>query len=299
MFERTPESVPWQRWGEVSVEFGETPTWDARLGALYSIDVYGPAVVRDDGSGSPARVWVLPDMPGSIALTPDPETLLVALTSGIHLLDIGSGVVTTLHPAPYDTSLFRFNDGRCDRAGRFWVGTNRQPGSGQPRGSAGFYRLDDRGLHGCIGGVTIANGLAFSPDDRTLYQADVVTGRVLAYDYELGSGEVSNERTFVDLPEKSFPDGAAVDARGGYWIAMYGAGLIVRYTPSGELDRVVRAPTSYPTMMSFGGPGSGLAFVTTGRRFTPPDVLEREPLAGAVFCADLGAVGLAEPYFAF
>src|SRR5207249_752907 len=117
-----------------------------------------------------------------------------------------------LHAAPYDTEHFRFNDGRCDPRGRLWLGTNRKPRSTQRDGSAGYWRLDPNGLTRAIDGITIANGLAFSPTGDVLYLADSPTDRITAYDYDLDTGTPSNERVFAEVPSGGFPDGGNVDS---------------------------------------------------------------------------------------
>lgn len=289
--------VSWECWTAAEAGVGETPIWSPGHQALYWGDILGPTLSCSAGPGLPVRTWKLPDMLGSYALTADERHAVVALSSGIHLLDLESDELVLLHHAPYDPSKFRFNDGRCDPAGRFWSGTSRQPGSGQPRGSASFYRLDDRGLSRQFDGITIANGLAFSPDGATMYVADSVNHRLLARNYDLAEGVAGPPRIFAELPDGTFPDGAVVDADGFYWIAMYGSGVIVRFAPDGREDRVLQAPVTHPTMVAFGGPGASVLFVTTARRFVEPALLETEPLAGAVFCADVGVTGALEPRF--
>lgn len=293
------ERPPWRCWTSALSGLGECPIWDSRGQALFWIDVYGPTLHRVAGPDRSAETWALPDMPGSFALTSVPGRLLLALHSGLAVLELGNGAVAPFAGAPYDVAKFRFNDGRCDRRGRFWVGTNRQPQSGEPRGSAGYYRVDGADLQRALGGATIANGLAFSPDDRTMYVSDGVNHRLLAYDYDLATGHAGNERTFAQLDPRLVPDGAAVDTEGGYWSAMYGAGVIMRFAPDGRLDRVLAAPVMYPTMVAFGGPALSTMFVTTARRFAAPELLAQQPLSGAVFAADVDVIGFPEPRFAY
>lgn len=276
----------------------ETPIYDPQSDSLYWMSLYEPALKRmslEDGSRDS---WELPSpYVGSYALYDDGSGAIVAATTGIHALDFATGVTTLLHAAPYDQERSRFNDGRCDPAGRFWVGTFSPQLNTVPHGQESYYRVDETGIHAAIGGMTIANGTAFSPDGTVLYVADRVNGRILSYDFDVGTGEVTNPRTFVNIKAGEIPDGAAVDSRGGYWVAMYGQGEIRRYTRDGRLDRVLAAPLSRPTMCAFGGASLGRLFLTTSRLRATREELEQEPLSGAVFVADVGESGIPEPRF--
>jgi L-arabinonolactonase len=276
---------------------GESPVWDSESGALFWIDLFGPSVSSSSAAEGAVTTWALPSMPGCVALTPGGDGLVVALESGIAHLDLATGTSTLMLDAPYDDARFRFNDGRCDPAGRLWLGTNRQPGSRQPRGSAAFYRWDERGLARVVEGVTIANGLAFSPDGSTMYLAETTTDSVWAFDYDVASGSPSGRRLFAQLEGGAMPDGAAVDEDGCYWIALYGAGLVVKFTPDGRRDRVLETPVPHPTMVAFGGADSATMFLTSGRQLASPETLASHPLAGGVFCTDVGSRGVPEPRF--
>lgn len=297
MWSRTPadvESIDWRCWNDAQAGVGEQPVWAD--GVLFWSDLIEPSLSSATADKT-LRTWIMPDIMGSYALLPGGRDALVALGSGIHRLDLDTGEFQLLHPAPYDTDGYRFNDGRCDARGRFWVSTNRKPGSGQPRGSASFYRLDEKGLNRQFDGVSIGNGIAFSPDGTTMYIADTSGHCILACDYDLETGEAGERRVHTQLDETHLPDGASVDDDGGYWVALYGSGLIIRVTADGVVDRVLRAPVTHPTMVAFGGDGLSTMFVTSGRAFAGADVLAQEPLSGGVFAAEVGARGLPEPHF--
>jgi len=289
------EAVEWRSWARSQSGVGENPIWEAATGELYWIDIVGQTLHRSACAGGPFETWDLPAMAGTYALHDDGA--LVVLADGIHDLDFATGLRKCI-PAPYDRDLYNFNDGRCDPAGRLWVGTNRRPGSGAPRGSASMWRLDARGLVGQFGGVTIANGLAFSPAGSTMYTADSINHVILARHYDLDTGTAGEPRVFAELDGDLFPDGAAVDCDGGYWVAMYGNGSVHRYAADGGLDRVIKTPFSHPTMVAFGGAGLATMFVTSGRSFVSPGLLAKEPQAGDVVYAQVGTLGLAEPKFA-
>lgn len=289
------ERVDWRCWSDARAGVGETPVWSAD-GRLFWSDLVAPSLHSGDGSGV-VQTWRLPDMVGSYALLSDESQAVLALSSGIYCFDLTTGELERRYDAPYDPLMYRFNDGCCDSRGRFWVGTNRRPGSGMRRGSSAYYRLDERGLQWQFDGVTIANGTAFSPDGSIMYVADTTTHRILAREYDLAVGEAGTPRVLAQLGDSYFPDGASVDRDGGYWVALYGSGLIINVAPDGAIDRVLRAPVSHPTMVTFGGPDLATMFVTSGRSFVDPEVLATEPLAGGVFAAEIGVSGLPTAHF--
>jgi L-arabinonolactonase len=301
-FESQPEEPTWHCVLEAKAQIGEVPIWSAAESRLFWIDVTGQQLNRTEPDTGETTSWSTPETVGCYALDKGDEAAVVALQSGIFHLDLGSGRFEKMVDAPYDVQRFRFNDGRCDRSGRFWVGNMplRTPGSTDPEpiGESAFWCLDGSDLRMGFEGITVANGIAFSPAGDVMYVADRPTWSIIAFDYDSRAGSTSGRRTFAPVPEGMVPDGAAVDADGGYWIALFRAGLIARFDPDGSLDRLVKAPMSLPTMVCFGGPGLRTLFVTTARRHLDEEGLRREPLAGAIFRCDVGATGIDEPRFA-
>jgi sugar lactone lactonase YvrE len=281
------EDVQWRLLVDRQAKVAECPVWSAEQNALFWIDVYGPALYRTAFDTGETAHWPLPDTIGSFALFAAEERAILALRNRLAVLDLRTGEIDPLCNVPMDEENYRLNDGRCDPAGRFWAGTMRRPKSTVADGGAHFFRFDKRGLSCEIGDITIANGLAWNGDGSTMYLADRPNWRILAFDYDVVSGTVGNRRVFARLPQGDIPDGASVDHSGGYWIALYGAGRIVRFGQDGRVDRIVNAPTSYPTMVGFGGPH--MMFVTTAR--SGPAGPKGEPHSGGVFVADLGVSG--------
>jgi sugar lactone lactonase YvrE len=272
---------------------GENPVWSPDEGALYWIDITAPALHRLDPATGANRSWSMPAAIGAFALMGGGRAL-VALRSGLAILDFASGTVVPRAAAPYDEASCRFNDGRCDRSGRFWVGTMRESGTG----SVGLYRYDRDGLIQQADGIGQANGIAFSPDDRLLYHADTLARAIYAYPFDRERGRIGERRIFVRVAsERGKPDGAAVDAEGCYWSACHGAGRLARYRPDGTLDREILLPVSQPTMMAFGGADLDTLFVTSERHGLDAAALAREPLAGGIFRIAAGVRGLPEPLF--
>ncbi|MBX6372733.1 MAG: SMP-30/gluconolactonase/LRE family protein [Acetobacteraceae bacterium] len=191
----------------------------------------------------------------------------------------------------------RFNDGCCDRLGRFWVGTMDRA-LREPVGA--LYRVDpDLSVHRVAGGVTLSNGIAWSPDDRVMYHCDTAAAVVRAYDFDLGAGAVANPRVLIRFgPGEGRPDGCAVDAEGCLWVAVVEAGLVARFDAAGRRVRELRLPVSRPTSLCFGGEGLRTLFVTSMRHGMAEDELAREPLAGGILALDAGVAGLPEARFA-
>lgn len=282
---------------DVGARLGESPVWSADRGLLYWIDIDGRTVhATDPGSGTD-RNWGLDGRPGAIAQTADPDRMLVAMENELVWLDLRSGEATPWVKLEEPRPGVRLNDSRCDPAGRFWAGGMYDPTSVR-RFEAFLHRVEPDGTFVTVRSeVGCANGLAFSPDGKVMYWADTLHSTVWAYDYDLDTGECSNERVFTDfesLPGK--PDGACVDEVGCYWIACVGGGAVARLTPRGEVDRVIDFPVIRPTMPAFGGPSLETMFVTSiGVRDPESD----GPGAhGAVFAIDPGVRGLPEPLFA-
>jgi L-arabinonolactonase len=270
---------------------GESPVWALEEGALYWIDIGAPALHRLDPATGATRRWDMPQAIGAFALMRGGRAL-VALRSGLSVLDLASGRLELRAAPPYDPAQCRFNDGRCDRSGRFWVGALRESGAG----TVGLYRFDAGGLVEEAGGIGQANGVAFSPDGRLLYHADTKARTIYAYRFDRAQGGITDRRVFART-ERGKPDGAAIDEEGCYWSACHGAGLLARYRPDGTLDREIALPVSQPTMMAFGGARLDQLFVTSERRGLDAAQLAREPLAGGVFRLEPGVRGLPEPMF--
>jgi sugar lactone lactonase YvrE len=257
-------------------ELGECPIWDERVGALWWVDIHGRAIKRYDGTN--VRILPMPQMPGSIALRHE-GGLLVALESGVFLL--GAEEPRLLVRPPEHEADLRFNDGRCDRAGRFWVGTLAEPDF-RPRGV--LYRIERDGSSRCFRtGIQVPNSIAWSPDGRTMYFADSPRHKIWAFDYDAELGEISRERVLA-APHPGFPDGSCVDAEGCLWNAEWGARRVVRYTPAGKVDRVVDVPADKPSCCCFGGPKLDTLYITTADR-------------AGLFAVTPGVKGLAESRF--
>lgn len=277
---------------------GECPVWSDMDQRLYWVDIEGRSVHRYDPVTGTDEDRSVPGRPGSIALTPASGRLLVALEQGIAFLDWFDGSCRPwLDLEPSGTGN-RLNDGRCDPAGRFWVGSMFDPASAG-RFSGLLHRVDPAGDVTTVRtGIGIANGLAFSPDGRTMYFADTHRNTVWAYDYDIDTGSQTNERVFLDfagLPGR--PDGACVDEDGCYWIACVHGWAVIRVAPDGKVDRRIDLPVEKPTMPAFGGSSLDLLFVTSIGEGGSRPLAPGQPEAGGLFAIETGCRGIPEPTF--
>jgi sugar lactone lactonase YvrE len=280
---------------DVRASLGECPLWSVAEQALYWIDIEAPSLNRFDPSTGRNVATPMPESIGSCALR-EAGGFVVALRSGIWLCDAQGSLERRIAAAPYDPAHHRFNDGRCDPQGRFVVGTMNER---RDADDAALYRLDpDGALTRLFGGITISNGLAWSPDGRTMYHADTPTRSVRAFDYDAAAGTPTHPRTFVQWSgEGERPDGGAVDSAGNYWSAHYRGGKVVQIAPGGTVLAEYPLAAMCPTMCAFGGPDLRTLYVTTARRMRDAAELARLPRSGGLFAMRVDVPGMPETRF--
>lgn len=277
---------------------GESPTWSPSERALYWIDIKEPALHRYDPESQSHQSWQLTSDVGAFALL-DGDAALVALRYGIHRLDLATGALKLLAPPPFDPRLFRFNEGQCDDKGRFWVGVMFDPIDGSPpaqRGALHSFTLDE-GLRRENDEAELHNGMALSADGRRFFLSHSNSGLIYAFDFVPGMGVLGSRKLFARVPaESGLPDGAAVDAEGGYWCALHGGSRLLRYDPYGRLDREIMLPVSQPTMCTFAGDNLDILYVTSASDGLKPEQINAQPLAGRLLRLRPGVRGIARPY---
>ena len=273
---------------------GEGPTWCAREQALYWVSIRQPAVRRYSPASGKVDSWAMPDVIGSLAVRRQ-GGLLVALRSALSLFDPASGELTPLASPEAHLEHHRFNDGKCDRQGRFWAGTMHDL-TRAPVGS--LYRFDAQGRCKAMqSGIRIPNSLAWSTDGRTMYFSDSLLRTIFAYDFDVTSGDLANKREFVRIEGLGIPDGAAVDEEDHLWVAIYDDWKLHRYSPDGKLRDIVELPVQRPTMMAFGGADMRTLFITTASQKLTAEELAKQPLAGALLSMPAGVRGVPDAYF--
>jgi sugar lactone lactonase YvrE len=279
------------------VLLGESPMWHPVEQVLYYCDVPGKRLHRFDPATRQSQSWAF-DTELACCAAAAGGGLVLALRSGFWRFDPSTGVSHCVAAATYDTATERFNDGKCDAAGRFWVGTI--PDSRKPVG--GLYCLERGVASQRAGDVCNSNGLAFSPDNRTMYWADTTRHTVFALDFDLASGAIGNKREFARFALRGEgeslatyggrPDGAAVDVDGNYWVSLFEGQRVVQLSPRGELLREIRLPVRCPTMPCFGGADLKTLYITTSREKRPADELAAQPDAGCVLQMRVDVAGL-------
>lgn len=286
-----------ERVAAVANQLGECPIWDGRRGMLLWVDIVGRTLHGfDHASGGLSRVGTARAI-GSFALTETGGLLLAAGQGGLSWLDPANGELRPILDPEADRPDHRFNDGRCDRVGRFWAGTMCDPRR-EPVGA--LYRIaPDLSCRKFRDGITVPNSIAWSPDGNVMYFADTYRRAIWAFDYDQDEGEMYNERVFAVLPEgRGRPDGSAIDAEGCLWNAVYGGGRLVRYRPDGAVDREIPLPVSAPTCCAFGDGDLRTLYVTSACQRMSEAEREREPEAGNLLALRPGVAGLPESRFA-
>jgi sugar lactone lactonase YvrE len=276
---------------------GESPVWSVAEQALYWVDITQRNLWRWDAASCRTAQWRAREMPACLAPRAQ-GGWVCGMESGIFALALQDDLAqpTLLAAVDHARPGMRFNDGRCDRQGRLRAGTMLiDMGAAQPVGV--LLGLEEHGaLRVLEKGLLTPNGLAFSPDGRTMYLSDSHprSRLVWAYDYDTDTGTPHRKRVFADLNTlPGRPDGAAVDEDGCYWVCGNDAGLVHRFTPEGRLDRSLPLPVKKPAMCAFGGARLDTLFVTSIR---PEGVdLSEQPLAGGLFAFQPGVRGLPEP----
>jgi sugar lactone lactonase YvrE len=298
-------------WRSVAGEpdrLGESPFWHPGERRLYWVDIPGRRLRRVDPSGGAAESWPMPQEPGCIAPAQG-GGWVIALRDGIYRAHAWGGALALLHRFDHDPATTRANDGKADPQGRFWVGTMFEP---KTQAAGALFSLDARGetprVERMAGGVTTANGLAWSPSGDTVYWTDTPLHLIRAWDWDAVGNRMANERVFHRFDAKPAgwkpgdpgyggrPDGAAVDVHGHYWCAMYEGGRVVRLSPEGRVVDEIATPMLCPTMPCFGGDDLRTLFVTSaGER----DAAERAamPLTGHVVALQVDVPGLPVNFF--
>jgi sugar lactone lactonase YvrE len=276
----------------VQARLGEGAIWDTKASVLWWVDIDGRELHRYDPATSHDQSWAMPSTIGTVV----PRArggVVVALKNIIAAFDPATASLTTL--AGIDQADQRFNDGKCDPAGRLWVGTidfTERPNV------AALYRLDERGINSQVSGVTISNGIVWSRDGRTCWYIDTPTRRVDAFDFDVAGGRLSNRRPAVVFPDGvGFPDGMAIDEHERLWVAMWGGGCVLCCDPHGGriVDRIAVPGAMSITSCAFGGPDLRTLYITSAGG----DRADAEtPDAGDLFVAHPGVRGMPSTPFA-
>lgn len=268
---------------------GEGPVWDSTHQWLYWVDIYNHRVNRFNPVTGENLYFDVGDVVGAIAII-STNRLIMALRHSLAFLNLDTGEVIPIIQIEADKPGNRFNDGKCDRQGRFWFGS-MSPGKTQ----ASLYRYDpDGSLHLMETGLTISNGLGWSPDQKTFYLTDSPHRKIYAYNFDAVTGKISDRRIFVDLTGESFyPDGMAIDTQGNIWSAMWDGWCVICFNPKGEEISRIQLPIQRPTSCSFGGEDLRTLYITSASVGLSEEEIEKSFYSGDLFAVETNVVGLA------
>jgi sugar lactone lactonase YvrE len=263
--------------------------------AVYWVDIDGREILRIDPVTGDRQVFPQKYEFGCIVKRAS-GGFVAGTNAGLVLLDddLASAEIFATPESEYPRN--RFNDGKCDRKGRFWAGSTDMDET-EPNGA--LYRVNGSAdVSRMISGVIVSNGLGWSPNDRIMYFTDSGHGVIYAFDFDLDTGEIDGRREFCRIaPEDGMPDGLAVDAEGFVWGAHWGGWRLTRYDPDGRIDQIITMPVPQVTSVAFGGSNLDQMFVTTARLGMSKDQLNEAPLSGGLFMVEAGVAGLPEvPY---
>ena len=277
-------------------KLGEVPVWDEEEGALYWVDIEGKLLQRYHPSTGKVDTWKMPERIACFALR-EKGGLIVGFASGIAFYDLDTGRIDWIAKPEADQPTNRFNEGKCDRRGRFFAGTMDDR---LTEHTAALYRVDpDLSVHKVFGDVGISNCFVWSLDNTAFWFADTLDSRIYRFDYALATGTVRNRRVFADTSGTGgAPDGGTIDAEGHLWNAEWDGWRLVRYAPDGRIERTVRLPVQKPTSCMFGGQDLRTLYVTSAVWDLTPEKLRDQPYAGGLLAVDVGVAGVPEPRFA-
>jgi len=272
---------------------GEGPLWSGEEQALYWVDIIGESIQKYDTDTGKIKSFPQNEQISVIGFR-EQGGFIAAGKYGMKFWSPEENVLNPICNPEKDRKESRFNDGKVDRMGRFWAGTMTSSGA-----ESALYRLDhDLSLHIMESGVTISNGIGWSPDNQTMYFADTLHYVIYAYDFDLESGLIANRRAFITVdPDGGVPDGLTVDSEGFVWCAFWGGAKITRFDPQGKVERVIPLPVTQPTSCCFGGKNLTELYITSAWDGLSNVERGSQPWAGDIFMVPTDVKGVPEPKF--
>ncbi len=281
---------------EIPAKLGEGAFWNYQTQEFYWVDIegkklhiYHPATKTNRSFSTPSRIGTVVPI--------DENSAIIALEDGMYKINTRSGKVSLFASVEADMPGNRFNDGKCDPAGRLWVGS-MDFGTKNP--TANLYRIDADGVATkMLDSITISNGIVWASDEKTMYYIDTPTGQIRAYDFDVSTGDISNERVAVEVPDSlGFPDGMAIDAEDMLWVGMWSGNAVARFNPkTGQLISKIEVPAKNVTACAFGGPNLDTLYITTANLGMTKEEQKAFPFAGSIFKAVPGVKGVKSPFF--
>ena len=279
-------SLQFDLFSDYFCELGEGPFWDSKRSRLHWVDIIGKKIISQNLDGSNIHALEVDGNPGCVVLSDD-GTMVAGVDNQISSLDDGGNLLNVLADTNEGSGL-RFNDGKCDPSGRFWVGSMDRKEKNKLGSLYSWNSIE--GLVNREQGVTVSNGMGWSPDNSFFYYIDSPTREVSVYDFDLSTGSINNKRRFISFSEEDgFPDGMTIDNEGRLWIAFWGGSKIMCVNPDSKaIEEVVNFPVSKVTSCAFGGENMDRLFITSAKVQVNE---EDEPMAGKTFVVSPGVKG--------
>ena len=281
---------------QVRAQLGEGAFWDAINNRLFWVDIEGKELHIFDPKTRIDKLIAMPSRIGTVVPVSENE-VLAALEDGIYLVDLNSKKLVLFSDLEATITENRFNDGKCDPSGNLWVGSMHL---NQEQGKAKLYKIDGLGnATAMIDQVTISNGIVWTSDKKTMYYIDTPTKQIKAYDFDMNTQTISNERVAVEVPEElGFPDGMTIDENDHLWVGMWNGNAVLCFDPkTGEVVDKIEVPAHNVTSCAFGGENLDILYITTASLDMTDQEKKAFPLAGSLFMVKPGVKGVKSNYF--
>lgn len=291
-----PQEINVELAWEIPSQLGEGAIWNHQSQELFWIDIEGKKLHIYHPESNKNRTLDTPSRVGTVVPIDENEAL-IALEDGIYKINVHNGEITLFSDVEATKTENRFNDGKCDPAGRLWVGSMHLE---QSTPEAKLYMVTADGkAEPKVENVTISNGIVWSLDHKTMYYIDTPTAKIRAYDFDPDSGAISNERTAVQVHDSiGYPDGMAIDAEGMLWVGMWNGNAVARFNPdTGKLLSRIDVPAHNVTSCAFGGKNLETLYITTASVDMTEEEQLKFPKAGSVFKTVPGVKGVKSSFF--
>lgn len=281
---------------DITAKLGEGAVWNHRSQELYWVDIidkqlhiYNPSTKENKSYSMPSAI--------STVVPYSTREAIVALVDGIYKVELQTGALSVLSDVESEMTWNRFNDGKCDPNGNFWVGSMHYD---QSEPLASVYKVEENGsTTKMIDSVTVSNGIVWTKDSKIMYYIDTPTGQIVAYDFDKESSSISNKRVVVEVSEEDgFPDGMAIDEEDMLWVGMWNGNAVAKFDPkTGKLVSKIEVPAHNVTSCAFGGKDLDILYITTSSLDMTKAEAEKYPFAGSVFKVKPGVKGVKSPFF--
>ncbi len=282
---------------QINADLGEGAIWNYRSNELYWIDIEGKKLHVYHPETKKNKTITLPCRIGTVVPSEEENKAIVALEDGVYIVDTVTEELLLLSDVESDITENRFNDGKCDPNGNFWVGSMHLA---QNKPNASLYKINEKGESDkMLGGITISNGIVWTKDKSTMYYIDTPKGTIRAFDYDKTTSKISNERVVVTVdPKDGFPDGMAIDDQDMLWVGMWNGNAVAKYNPkTGTLEKKIQVPAHNVTSCAFGGNNFDELYITTASLDMTDEEKKQFPLAGSVFKIKLKEKGVKSNFF--